>query len=102
MILITWEWQRCVYLVASSYEFGYFNESLSGRISLLAAHPLVFLSCLSPLPPVQTALQDTYITIHNADGEKWMKKLRDQIEAHKQSNGGSNGYQSTEITALLV
>jgi hypothetical protein len=43
-------------------------------------------------------LEDTYVTIYNSDGEKWMNTLRDRLTAEGKMNGGV----PTETSALLV
>mmetsp|Transcript_21662 Transcript_21662/g.33126 ORF Transcript_21662/g.33126 Transcript_21662/m.33126 type:complete len:369 (+) Transcript_21662:127-1233(+) len=46
-----------------------------------------------------TALEDTYVTIYNADGVEWMKKLKSRLNVSSALNG--NGA-PTETSALLV
>lgn len=57
----------------------------------------------------QTTLQDTYITIYNADGYEWMNKLKEQIAENKLYGNGyyknlEKGYNSapSETTSLMV
>ena len=71
----------CIALVDDEFIFFFAN--------VFVCFPVFFSTYLPPRSP-QTALEDTLITICNADGEEWMMKLQERLAPPEVESGEPN------------